>query len=424
MKHTVFKLGELFCGPGGMAVAAHNTEPVRNDQIDEEFSISHVWGVDKSEAAIKTFQRNLHGAKAFHMDAMNFIESELSTIPPIDALAFGFPCNSFSSVGERKGLECHTYGELYRAGIKVIEKQNPKWFVAENVSGINSQDSGRGFKKILQELADSGTGYNVVAHLYKFEEYGVPQSRHRYVIAGIRKDIADEDKVIFKVPAPTHGEGRRPFVSAAQALAKVKNTTDWGRAVTRQSDQVKWRLIFTPPGENAWKLDEIIKWDEQSLVAYLSKIPWYTEQIKPIGDIEAIRRKIEYARLHVQKARMSHIYRRLDADKPAYTLTGSGGGGTHVYHWAEPRALTNEERAALQTFPDDFIFHGSKEEIRKQIGMAVPTVGAKVIFAALLKSFAHVPYESIETDPDEVFTPTKDGSKCRAFRNPSPAETP
>ena len=54
----------------------------------------------------------------------------------------------------------------------------------------------------------------------------------------------------------------------------------------------------------------------------------------------------------VTKARMSHIYKKLDRSKPAYTVTGSGGGGTHVYHFNENRALTNRERARLQTFPD------------------------------------------------------------------------
>ena len=412
MNHTVFSLGELFCGPGGMAIAAHHTDPVINESTGEKFSISHAWGVDKSEPAIKTFKENLPNAEAFHMDAQHFIETELAGAPPVDALAFGFPCNSFSSVGERKGLTCEIYGELYRAGIEVIKHQDPKWFVAENVSGINRQDSGRGFKKILQELADAGMGYNVVAHLYKFEEYGVPQSRHRYVIVGIRKDIADRDSIVFKIPAPTHGEDRIPFVSSSKALKKVKNTTAWGSSITRQSDQVKWRLIFTPPGENAWKLDEIIQWGDQSLINYLEKIPWYDIQIKPLGNITTIRKKIEYARLHVKKARMSHIYKRLEADKPAYTLTGSGGGGTHVYHWEEPRALTNEERAALQTFPDDFIFHGSKEEIRKQIGMAVPTTGAKIIFSALLKSFAHMQYESIDSTSDELFSPKQTRNDC------------
>lgn len=93
---------------------------------------------------------------------------------------------------------------------------------------------------------------------------------------------------------------------------------------------------------------------------------------------------------------MSQIYRRLHPDEPSYTVTGSGGGGTHGYHWKEPRALTNRERARLQTFPDDFVFHGTKESIRRQIGMAVPVKGAQIIFEALLKTLSGKSYKSVD----------------------------
>ena len=104
----------------------------------------------------------------------------------------------------------------------------------------------------------------------------------------------------------------------------------------------------------------------------------------------------EELQLKVRGAKISQIYKRLDPEKPAYTVTGSGGGGTHIYHWSEPRALTNRERARLQTFPDNFIFEGSKEQVRKQIGMAVPAEGAKIIFEAILRTFADIPYDYVE----------------------------
>ena len=120
------------------------------------------------------------------------------------------------------------------------------------------------------------------------------------------------------------------------------------------------RLKYIPPGENAW--------------------------------YEGIPKEL---RLNVKGAKMSQIYRRLDPKKPSYTITGSGGGGTHGYHWEENRALTNRERARLQTFPDSFIFEGSKESVRKQIGMAVPPKGAQIIVEAVLKTFAGISYNWI-----------------------------
>lgn len=398
-----FKLGELFCGPGGMAVASTLVAPVKSRR-HETFSLSHSWGVDYAPYAIETFRNNLGEQNGICMDAWEFVKTQLTPDRKVNALAFGFPCNSFSQVGERKGIHDEQFGDLYRTGIAVLKAYNPIWFVAENVSGIKGHDAGKQFKHILSELANAGKGYDVVAHLYKFEEYGVPQARHRYVIVGIRHDIATKEKLKFRPPAPTHGKGRKPFVTAEMALNKVK---DKGR-FTRQSENVVWRLKFTPPGENAWKLDELVNpeiYPDEKLLKYLEAIPWYGTDIKPLGGVHEIRKKIDEVRLKCKSARMSHIYRRLEADKPAYTITGSGGGGTHVYHWCEHRALTNAERAALQSFPTTFKFSGTPEQVRRQIGMAVPTLGARQIFQAILKTFAKVEYDYVEPDSALVFYP-------------------
>ena len=109
----------------------------------------------------------------------------------------------------------------------------------------------------------------------------------------------------------------------------------------------------------------------------------------------------EELKLNVRGAKISQIYKRLDPTKPAYTVTGSGGGGTHIYHYKEHRALTNRERARLQTFPDDYVFEGSKESVRKQIGMAVPAKGAQVIFEAILNTFAGIGYDSMPASEKE-----------------------
>lgn len=106
---------------------------------------------------------------------------------------------------------------------------------------------------------------------------------------------------------------------------------------------------------------------------------WYEKEFAGLSDYK-ICQMISDVRLLCTRARMSHIYKRLDKNRPAYTITGSGGGGTHVYHWEQHRALTNRKRAKLQSFPGDFEFIGSKEEVRKQIGMAVPPEGAKILF--------------------------------------------
>ena len=197
-------------------------------------------------------------------------------------------------------------------------------------------------------------GYKLYPNLYFFEQYGIPQARHRMIIVGIRND----QKVEFKIPSY---ESYR-IKTCRQAMEEPpipENALNNER--TRQTQRVIKRLKYIKPGQNAWTAD----------------IP-------------------EELQLNVGGTRLSQIYKRLDPEKPSYTITGSGGGGTHVYHWDEPRALTNRERARLQTFPDNYEFIGNKESVRKQIGMAVPVDGAKIIFEALLKTFAGIPYESVE----------------------------
>ena len=282
----------------------------------------------------------------------------MDQLAPIDALAFGFPCNDYSVVGEQKGMD-GTFGPLYSYGVKALKKFQPQWFLAENVGGLRSANEGKALGKILEEL--QAAGYTITPHLYKFEEYGIPQARHRLIIIGIRNDI----NVQYRVPSPA------PYANVdntcRNAIENPPIPADaFNNERTKQSKQVVERLMHIKPGQNAFTAD----------------LP-------------------EELQLHVKGAKISQIYKRLDPDKPSYTVTGSGGGGTHIYHWAEPRALTNRERARLQTFPDTYEFMGSKESVRKQIGMAVPCQGARIIFEAVLKCFAGIEYESVDANINE-----------------------
>lgn len=347
-----FKLGELFCGPGGIAWGATHA-----DIGDPDYSIVHEWSNDYDADTCKTYRRNIcpdDPQSVYHADIRTF---DMTQLTPIDALAFGFPCNDFSVVGEQKGMN-GVYGPLYSYGVKALNIFHPMWFLAENVGGLRNANDGRAFTKILSELRE--TGYKVTPHLFKFEEYGIPQARHRIIIIGIRKDL----DVTYRVPSP------EPYKnidnSCRTALEKPMPEGVANNEMAKQSPKVIERLKYIKPGENAFTAD----------------LP-------------------EHLRLNIRGAQISQIYKRVDPDKPSYTVTGSGGGGTHMYHWSEPRALTNRERARLQTFPDSFVFQGSKESVRKQIGMAVPCRGAQIIFEAILKCFAGVDYPSIEPNINE-----------------------
>lgn len=344
VKIMKFRLGEFFCGPGGIALGAKLAGDVecRNGN---KFSIVPTWATDIDADTCATYARNIHckipgeNSSVFQADVR---ELNISELKPCDGFAFGFPCNDFSLVGETKGLN-GSYGPLYTYGVEYLMLHQPMWFIAENVSGLSSANEGNAFDLIQKKLLQSG--YRLYPHLYKFDQYGIPQKRNRIIIVGIRNDLG----IKFSIPKPNF-----KYQTAREALLEPPIPPEVANhEFTKQSQSVVNRLNFIKPGQNAWNAD----------------IP-------------------EEHRLNVKGAKLSNIYRRLDPDKPAYTVTGSGGGGTHMYHWDEPRGLTNRERARLQTFPDDFVFIGGKESVRKQIGMAVPPKGISIIFKSLLKAFS------------------------------------
>lgn len=349
----IYRLGELFCGPGGLAYGAMTA-----DIGNPEFGIVHAWANDYDRSTCDTYIHNICPNEPDSVKCGDVRNLDIEQLGAIDALAFGFPCNDFSVVGQQRGFE-GTFGPLYSYGVRALQIYQPQWFLAENVGGLQSANNGMAFEVILRDLRQAG--YKVYPHLYKFEQYGVPQARHRMIIIGIRQDLPYE----YKVPSPA------PFAHIDNTCRTALESPPIPEGVannelTRQAPQVVERLQHILPGQNA----------------FTANLP-------------------EHLRLNVRGAQISQIYKRLDPNRPAYTVTGSGGGGTHIYHYGEPRALTNRERARLQTFPDDYLFIGSKEAVRKQIGMAVPSMGARIIFEAILKTFAGIDYESVPLNIQE-----------------------
>ncbi|MGO1135814.1 DNA cytosine methyltransferase (plasmid) [Bacillus subtilis] len=354
----IFRKGELFNGPGGLALGARDAGFI-HPETGEEWGIQHLWSNDYDGNACKTYAFNICGdiedPSVHEGPVENLPIGDRNVLGDIDCFAFGFPCNDYSNVGEKHGLDGR-FGPLYTYGVRVLQLYQPRFFVAENVGGLQSANEGRAFIQILTELEEAG--YVVTPHLYKFEEYGIPQARHRIIIVGIRSDLAEQG-IVFRVPAPTTPT---QYKTSREAIVDPPITEDApNHEMPRHTQKVKDMLSYIPAGENAW-------------------YPGIPEELQ----------------LNVRGARLSSIYKRLDPNRPAYTVTGSGGGGTHMYHWSEPRALTNRERARLQTFPDNFVFHGSKEAVRKQVGMAVPPEGAEVVFNAILKTFAGIDYDFVE----------------------------
>ena len=241
-KITEFRLGELFCGPGGLALAA-TTAKIQKP----EYKIIHKWANDYDLETCNTYTRNICPDDADSVIHSDVRKLDIEHLGDIDAFVFGFPCNDFSVVGEQKGFE-GVFGPLYTYGVKVLERYHPQWFLAENVGGLKSANDGQAFKQIQDDLA--AVGYRLYPNLYKFEDYGVPQARHRVIIVGIREDLPYE----FKIPSTKQYKDVDNTCKTAIEVPPIPEDVS-NNELTKQSARVVERLTYIKPGENAFTAD-------------------------------------------------------------------------------------------------------------------------------------------------------------------------
>jgi DNA (cytosine-5)-methyltransferase 1 len=321
-----YKIFSTFTGAGGLDIGFHGDFDYLGKYYPK-LNFKTVKAIELNEYACNTLN---HNSKYFaDTDVLNY---DITKVDPkdfkdedYDVLLGGFPCVTFSIVGKQVGVKDDLNGKLYESFVKFVEELQPKVFLAENVKGILSANKGQAIKIITKRFEE--TGYKLKIQLVNFADYGVPQLRQRVLFVGIRSDIDDE----FKIPNPTHKDRH---VTSEEAFSLI-DTGCINHNFMRQLPTTTAKLEAIPEGGNF-------------------------KDLPPELSVKAL---------------MSNIYRRLDRKKPAYTVLASGGGGTWSYHYEEPRALTNRERARLQAFPDDLKFKGSNTEVRRQIGNAVPAIG-------------------------------------------------
>ena len=321
------KIISLFSGCGGLDLPFHRS------------GYNLVWANDFDESSCQTFEKNI--SKNIVHDSIENVD--IDSIPDADIVLGGFPCQDFSQIWKKPGLD-GTRGNLYTYFAEIVRKKTPKIFIAENVRGLLSANKGLAIETIIKDFRSLKPGYLVIPKLVNFSSYGLPQIRERVLIFGIRKDT-DFD---ISFPAYTHGNNKLPLTSSKIGLKNI------GSEVPNQEHMnIQPRTI------------EILK------------------RIPAGGNFTAIDKNDPY----YVKGMISHVYRRLNPDEPSKTIIASGGGGTWGYHYPEPRALTNRERARLQGFPDNFNFEGTFGEIRKQIGNAVPPIGTISFVNSISKLF-------------------------------------
>lgn len=314
------KLLSLFSGCGGL------------DLGFKQAGYDIVWANDFMHWACQTYKRNFGD----HIYEGSIEDVDFESLPDCDIITGGFPCQDFSMLWKRGGLTTER-GNLYTYFVKAVEVKKPKIFIGENVKGLLSANKGAAIEQIVKDFAE--LGYTVKYRLNNFAKYGAPQLRERVLIVGVRNDI-DYD---FEFPEYTHDESN--YYTAGEALKGVEKVP-FNNEHQNIKEKTREMLKLIPEGKN--------------FTAIPKDSPYYV------------------------KGMISHVYRRLDRNKPSTTIIAGGGGGTWGYHYKEPRPLTNRERARLFGYPDDFIFEGSITEVRRQIGNSVPPIAAKV-FADYLK---------------------------------------
>ena len=322
----------LFSGCGGLDLGFHQA------------GYQTLWANDINAWATKTFTHNF-GNVMHEGDIEEIDPYHDNTIPECDLILGGFPCQDFSMIWKRPGLNGER-GNLYKSFMRFIDAKKPKAFVAENVKGLLSANKNKAIETIIKDFENIAPGYLVKIQLYNFAEYGVPQFRERVLIVGIRKDTGFD----FCHPEPTHGTDKNPYVTVGEALKDVEKIRDNNEIMNSKPKTIEM-LKLIPEGGNFTDIPR--------------DHPLYV------------------------KGMISHVYRRINRNEPSKTIIAAGGGGTWGYHYPEPRPLTNRERARLQSFPDDFYFIGSIAEVRRQIGNAVPPAGVHALAKALMPLFTN-----------------------------------
>jgi DNA (cytosine-5)-methyltransferase 1 len=319
---------DLFCGCGGMSTGLLNAGiPVKG-------------GFDIDARAIEAYNynHNYRGAKGFRVDLAKSKGAELLellNIDSLDLLVGGAPCQAFSVVGARKGLD-DPRGKLVFDFVRYVSELQPKAFILENVPNLKTISKGVIFDCLIQEL--SSLGYHLKYSVLSSADYGVPQNRKRMFIVG-----AHDRKIDNFPPKPTHYPPDSLYIWAGERAYRTCR-----EALDDLPDVESPEAEFIPNHEPTIHTEAVLK----SLAA-----------------------------LEPGKRDRKHFYDRLHPDRLSYTLRAGSGNFTPLrpIHYQYHRVISVRESARLQGFTDDFIWTDSIPRLQqyRQVGNAVcPSIAA------------------------------------------------
>lgn len=336
---------DLFSGCGGLSFGF------------AEAGFDVIAGIDNWKDSLATFEKNHPGAKGILADLGNFKPEKLGGLPKkIDVVMGGPPCQGFSISGKRDPSDRRN--RLYIGFANAVEYFRPKAFLLENVPNLIAMADGKIRDSILRDF--NALGYDVKYKILLASDYGVPQNRKRVVFIGTR------GKNGFEFPAGKFTDPRLK-VTCSQAISDLPEMSVGDGTENRRAPRSEYQGLMRR------KTDAI----HNHQITNHEKKTIETIRLVPDGG--------NYKDLpeRLRDTRKVHIaWTRYHSSKPSYTIDT---GHRHHFHYKYDRIPTVRESARLQSFPDHFLFYGTKTSQYKQVGNAVPPLMAKEIAKSLLK---------------------------------------
>lgn len=343
---------DLFSGAGGFTIgfAKSGWKPLLSVDINKNVSATH----------------------KINMPQLPYLEGDLGNVDyrksitakfkgkEIALVVGGPPCQGFSIFGKRRFVNTKGYdphidprNKLVYAFLDFVKEINPRWFLMENVPGLTNLDDGLFLEVLIKEFKELGYD-NTEFRVLNAADYGVPQLRKRLIIIGNRTGhiIPWPKKKYFLNPK----DWQRPYRTVGEVISDLTTENSYIKASNHVPMNHKPLLV------------ERYKYIEEGKRLDISKLPtelksgYRTEEVK----------------------NYSHVFKRLDRSKPATTMVP--GHNAFPIHPFLNRALTVREAARIQTFPDELIFQGNRQEQCIQVGNAFPPLLAEILANCIKKA--------------------------------------
>lgn len=333
-----YKLLDLFCGAGGLSLGF------------ERCNFEVIKAIDFAKHAVETYNYNRVNKVAEVKDVKTVDEFYIKNLGEIDGIIGGPPCQGFSTAGDR--IIDDERNSLYREYFRILKEVSPKFFLIENVVGILTFANGA----IVEDIKHRANklGYEIFTEILNTQDFGIPQVRRRVIFIGIKKELILEP---FTFPKPN---GK--VVTVEEAIGDLPSL-DKG-----EDNTVYHRAPMT-------EYQVYIRNGCEKLYNHLQSA--HTEAVKNAISLVPEGGSLRDIPEDLRGGRNYHaLLRKMDRNKPSLCIDT---GHRTYFHYKELRVPSVREAARLQSFKDDYIFKGPKQEQYKQVGNAVPPMLSELL---------------------------------------------